>query len=63
MRDLDGTYFLNADGNIIAHPESFNASGTPFEYQRHNGGIEYLSADGPLMEPLVFEVSTVIDIA
>ena len=51
-------YYLNGDNEIQPEPEPVEMGGTTFEYHRLHVGIEYLSALGPLTEPLVFEVRT-----
>ena len=56
VRSLSGQYYLNGNDNIEIYAEPIEIGGILFEYQRHNAGIEYLSAIGPLLEPLVFEV-------
>jgi hypothetical protein len=56
VRSIKGRYYLNGNNNIAAEAEPVEMGETTFEYQRHKAGIEYLSALGPLKEPLVFEV-------
>ena len=56
VRNVDGLYYLNG-GYEVSEAGLLLMGGVQFDYQRDRSGIEHLFAQGPITEPLIFEVN------